>query len=194
MILVLDNHDSFVFNLDRYLQQLGQPTIVIRSDAISVDSIQRGNFSALVISPGPKAPEQAGCCLQAIRRLKNSLPILGVCLGHQCIAEAFGGQIVSSPKPLHGRSCEINHNNQGLFANLPNPLQVGRYHSLVVQAKSLPPGLVVDATSEEGCIMSLRHESLPIFGVQFHPESILTHCGYELLSNFLAASGLLATV
>ena len=190
MILLLDNYDSFVFNLDRYLQQLGHETLVVRSDAIGVDSIERTGFAAIVISPGPKAPDQAGSSLEVIRRLHRRVPILGVCLGHQAIAQAFGGRVVRSDNPLHGMATTITHDGSALFDGLPRQLTVGRYHSLVAEPESLPACLEVNATSDDGHIMALRHRELPIFGLQFHPESILTEGGHRMLQNFLAAAGL----
>jgi anthranilate synthase/aminodeoxychorismate synthase-like glutamine amidotransferase len=190
MILLLDNYDSFVFNLDRYLQQLGQSTVVVRSDSISVDSIERSNFQAIVISPGPKAPDQAGCSLEAIRRLHNRVPILGVCLGHQCLVQAMGGRIVQSAQPRHGVSSIINHDQSTLFEGLPNPMTVGRYHSLIAEPSSMPECLSVTATCEPGVIMAVEHRLYPVFGVQFHPESILTQDGHRLIRNFLRSAQL----
>ncbi len=190
MILVLDNYDSFVFNLDRYLQRLGQQTLVVRSDAISVDTIERSEFDAVVISPGPKAPDQAGCSLEVIRRLHQRLPILGVCLGHQCIVQAFGGRIIRYPDPLHGRHSMMQHDGSSLFQGLPKAFRVGRYHSLVGELESIPSTLKVTATSSDECIMAVQHTEFPTYGVQFHPESILTEHGLPMLENFLRASGL----
>ncbi len=185
MILLLDNYDSFVFNLDRYLQQLGKSTLVVRSDSITIDTIARSNFEAIVISPGPKAPDQAGCCLEAIRRLHEQVPILGVCLGHQCIVQAFGGRIIRSPRPMHGYSALIHHVDSGLFQTIPSPISVGRYHSLMADPELMPSCLRVTSRSEDNVIMSVEHDRLPIVGVQFHPESILSEHGHQLLKNFM---------
>jgi anthranilate synthase/aminodeoxychorismate synthase-like glutamine amidotransferase len=190
MILLLDNHDSFVYNLDRYLKQLGQATLVVRSDAITLDSILRLELDAIVISPGPKAPDDAGCSMEVVRRLSNQVPILGVCLGHQAIGQAFGGKIVRANQPMHGKSSMIEHNGSRLFQNIPNPFQVGRYHSLVIDPETLPENLNVTAWTADQTIMAIEHTSMPVFGVQFHPESILTEDGYQLLTNFLNAAGL----
>jgi anthranilate synthase/aminodeoxychorismate synthase-like glutamine amidotransferase len=190
MILLLDNHDSFVYNLDRYLQQLGQSTLVVRSDSINVEAISRLALSAIVISPGPKAPDDAGCSMEVVRRLSNHIPILGVCLGHQAIGQAFGGKIVRASMPMHGKSSSIEHDGSRLFAGISNPFQVGRYHSLVIDPTTLPDRLKVTAWALDRSIMAVEHVSLPVFGVQFHPESILTHDGYQVLANFLKAAGL----
>ena len=190
MILLLDNHDSFVYNLDRYLKQLGQATLVVRSDAITLDAILRLELDAIVISPGPKAPDDAGCSMEVVRRLSNQVPILGVCLGHQAIGQAFGGKILRANQPMHGKSSMIEHNGSRLFQNIPNPFQVGRYHSLVIDPETLPENLKVTAWTADQTIMAIEHTSMPVFGVQFHPESILTEDGYQLLTNFLNAAGL----
>lgn len=190
MILLLDNHDSFVYNLDRYLKQLGQSTLVVRSDAITLDAILRLDLDAIVISPGPKAPDDAGCSMEVVRRLSNQIPILGVCLGHQAIGQAFGGKIIRANQPMHGKSSMIEHNGSRLFQNIPNPFQVGRYHSLVIDPETLPENLKVTAWTADQTIMAIEHTSMPVFGVQFHPESILTEDGYQLLTNFLSAAGL----
>lgn len=190
MILLLDNFDSFVYNLARYFQRLGQTTEVVRSNAITPDEIAALQPKAIVISPGPCTPNEAGCSLDVVRRFVGKTPILGVCLGHQAIAAALGGRIVRAAEPVHGRASPIEHSARGLFEGLPNPLQVGRYHSLVVEKQSLPAELEVTATTGEGVIMAVAHRAAPVFGVQFHPESILTDCGYELLSNFLRLADL----
>jgi anthranilate synthase/aminodeoxychorismate synthase-like glutamine amidotransferase len=190
MILILDNYDSFVYNLDRYLQRLGQKTLVVRSDAITVDAIGRLDLDAIVISPGPKSPNEAGCSMEVVRRLSEHTPILGVCLGHQAIGQAFGGRIVRANAPMHGKSCIIQHDESALFESIPLRFQVGRYHSLVIETSSLPDTLKVIATADDGTIMAVKHVNYPVFGVQFHPESILTLSGYQLLANFLKACGL----
>lgn len=186
MVILIDNYDSFVYNLARYVGELGFQRRVVRHDAISVDELRALNPSHLIISPGPGGPKQAGISMAAIEALSESVPILGVCLGHQAIAEAFGGRVVRANRPMHGKSCEINHTGEGIFLGISMPLTVGRYHSLIVEPDSLPNSLQVTAWSAEGEIMALQHRSLPVFGVQFHPESVLTHCGYDLLSHFLS--------
>ena len=190
MLLLIDNYDSFVFNLARYFEQLGQETLVIRNDAIDAAAVRRLAPQALVISPGPCAPQQAGCSLELVQAFHRELPILGVCLGHQTIAEALGGKVVRSPEPMHGRTSLITHEGRGLFAGLPNPLRCCRYHSLVVEEASLPEELEVTARTTSGVVMALEHRRLPVVGVQFHPEAILTECGYALLAAFLRRAGL----
>jgi anthranilate synthase component 2 len=190
MILLLDNYDSFVYNLDRYLQRLGQTTLVVRSDSISVDSISRLNVAAIVISPGPKAPNDAGCSLEVIRKLGKHVPILGVCLGHQAIGQAFGAKVVRAPAPCHGKTSVIEHMNIGLFRDVPSPTKVGRYHSLVLDRDSIPDCLETTAWSEDGLVMGVQHRDLPVYGLQFHPESILTDHGYNYLRSFLRLAGI----
>ena len=185
MILLIDNYDSFVHNLARYVQRLGEETRVVRNDAVSVAEIRRMKPDAIVLSPGPCTPTEAGCSLEVVRELTGEVPILGVCLGHQTIAAALGGKVVRAKEPVHGRASEVRHGGEGVFAGLPSPLTVGRYHSLVVEENSLPPELVVTARTDDGVVMALAHRQYPVVGVQFHPESILTRGGYELLANFL---------
>jgi anthranilate synthase/aminodeoxychorismate synthase-like glutamine amidotransferase len=185
MILVIDNYDSFVHNLARYLRQLGQTTQVLRNTAIDVAGVRRLRPAALVLSPGPCAPRQAGNTLELVRALHGEFPILGVCLGHQIIAEALGGRVVPAPAPVHGRASPIHHRGQGIFAGLPTPFLAGRYHSLAVEQASLPACLEVIAHSDDGVVMALRHRQFPVVGLQFHPESILTEHGYDLLAAFL---------
>lgn len=190
MLLIIDNYDSFTYNLYQYFSQLGENVEVHRHDAITLDEIEQRSPDYLVISPGPKAPQQAGISLSAIERFAGRIPILGVCLGHQCIAEYFGGDVIRAPQVMHGKTSAVTHHQQGVFANLPNPLEVTRYHSLIVDPNSLPDCLEVtawcqDESSDEPLIMGLKHRSLPIEGVQFHPESILTESGLTLLNNFL---------
>ena len=190
MILLIDNYDSFVYNLDRYLQRLGQRTLVVRSDAITVDAVSRLPLDAIVISPGPKAPDQAGCSMEVVRRMSEQAPILGVCLGHQAIGQAFGGHIIRAHAPMHGKSCIIHHDGSALFRGIPTRFQVGRYHSLVIEPASLPDVLRATAWADDGTIMAVQHEQHRVYGVQFHPESILTSTGYQVLANFLAIAGL----
>jgi anthranilate synthase component II len=190
MILVIDNYDSFTFNLVQYLGELGAELVVRRNDEIGVDDIGALTPSAIVISPGPCAPEQAGISVPTVRKWGSTIPILGVCLGHQAIGEAYGGRVVRAAKVMHGKTSTVRHDAAGLFAGLPNPMQVMRYHSLVVEASSLPSDLVVLARGEEDRseIHAVKHREHPVWGVQFHPESIMTPDGKQLLRNFLQLS------
>jgi anthranilate synthase component 2 len=188
-VLVVDNYDSFVYNLVQELGELGAEPVVYRNDAIDVAGIRASRPDAVLISPGPGRPEDGGVSLEAIRALAGEIPVLGVCLGHQCIGQAFGGAIVEAPHLMHGKTSEIHHDGQGLFAGLPNPFVATRYHSLVVRPDSVPAELEVTATSTDGVVMGLRHRSLPVEGVQFHPESVLTVSGPALLANFLGQLG-----
>jgi anthranilate synthase/aminodeoxychorismate synthase-like glutamine amidotransferase len=190
MILLIDNYDSFVFNLARYFQRLGQSTHVVRNDAIDVPAIRALGPRAIVLSPGPCAPEQAGCSVDIVRQLHSEFPMLGVCLGHQAIAAALGGDVVRAAEPVHGSSSEVFHDGAGIFQGLPSPMNACRYHSLVVREASLPECLEVSARTIDGVVMGLRHKQLPVVGVQFHPESILTEFGYELLAGFLRLAAL----
>lgn len=186
MILVIDNHDSFVHTLARYLRELGAATRVVRSDAIGVAEVAALRPQAVVLSPGPCTPDEAGVCVELVRTLGPRVPILGVCLGHQCIGQAYGGRVERALRPMHGRAGPVHHDRQGVFAGLPDPLVAARYHSLVVARDGLPPALRVTATSPEGEIMALAHARHPVVGVQFHPESVLTEAGHRLLHNFLS--------
>jgi anthranilate synthase/aminodeoxychorismate synthase-like glutamine amidotransferase len=188
MILVLDNYDSFVHNLARYVTELGGEPLVRRNDAVTVEDVRAMEPSHLVISPGPCTPAEAGVAPELVRALMGTMPILGVCLGHQCIAAALGGRIVRGRRPMHGRASAIEHDGTGILAGLPSPLRAGRYHSLVVEEESLPAALRVTARSEEGEIMAIEHREHPVFGVQFHPESVLTDHGHEMLRNFMQVS------
>jgi anthranilate synthase component 2 len=186
MILLLDNYDSFTFNLYQALSELGADVVVRRNDAVTVDEIERlvPTLDGIVISPGPCTPTEAGISVPLVRRLAGAVPVLGVCLGHQAIGEAFGGTVVRAPRIMHGKVSMIAHDGGGVFAGLPNPFQATRYHSLIVERSTLPSELEVTAEAD-GLIMGLRHRSLPVEGVQFHPESILTPTGNDLLANFL---------
>ena len=187
MILLLDNYDSFVFNLARYLEELGEEVRVVRNDAIDVAGIRALAPSHLVISPGPCTPREAGASVAAVRELGEELPILGVCLGHQCIGEAYGARIDRAPEPMHGKLSLVEHGGDGLFTGLPSPLEVTRYHSLLVVRESVSPPLRVSArTASGGEVMGLEHGDVLVWGVQFHPEAILTQAGHALLANFLA--------
>jgi anthranilate synthase/aminodeoxychorismate synthase-like glutamine amidotransferase len=185
-VLVIDNYDSFVYNLVQELGELGASPVVFRNDAIDIEGIRAQSPDAVLISPGPGRPEDGGVSLEAITALAEDIPLLGVCLGHQCIGQVFGGRIVTAPHLMHGKTSEIHHNGEGIFSGLPNPFVATRYHSLVVEPDSVPPELTVTATSTDGVIMGLRHRELPIEGVQFHPESVLTASGPALLGNFLS--------
>lgn len=185
MILVIDNYDSFVHNLARYFRQLGCETKVVRNDAISIEQIQRINPAAIVLSPGPCAPDQAGICLQAIQHFQASTPILGVCLGHQAIIQAFGGTIAGAQQPMHGRGSQAEHTGSPMFADVKSPFMAARYHSLAGQSATIPNCLNVTAKTADQTVMAVEHQTLPIVGLQFHPESVLTDCGYRLVSNFL---------
>ncbi|MDB4777989.1 aminodeoxychorismate/anthranilate synthase component II [bacterium] len=190
MILVIDNYDSFVHNLARYFRQLGLETKVVRNDKITIDEIQLLSPSAIVISPGPCTPNEAGCSLEVVRKLGHLIPTLGVCLGHQVIIQVFGGDVVPAPAPIHGRSTSISHVQKAVFENVPSPFTVGRYHSLIGDSASIPSCLSVTAETSEGIVMAVSHREHPIVGLQFHPESILTEHGYLLLRNFAQLAGL----
>lgn len=190
MILLLDNYDSFVFNLARYLQELGAETQVVRNDALSVSDIERMGPQAIVISPGPCTPREAGISMDVVRQLGPQIPILGVCLGHQAIAAALGGEVVWAPEPVHGRTARITHHQRQVFLGMPNPFRAMRYHSLLVREASLPEELSTVAHTTEGLPMALEHRTWPVFGLQFHPESVLTEGGHRLLANFLQISGI----
>jgi anthranilate synthase/aminodeoxychorismate synthase-like glutamine amidotransferase len=185
MLLVIDNYDSFTYNLVQFLGELGADPVVCRNDQITVQQIADGGYRGLVISPGPGEPKGAGVSLEAIRQLGSRMPILGVCLGHQAIGEAFGGHIVRAPRPIHGKASVVRHDGRGIFTGVPQQLAVARYHSLVIEPESCPAELEVTASTEDGIIMGVRHRTLPIEGVQFHPESVLTSSGMLILSNFL---------
>jgi anthranilate synthase component II len=190
MIILIDNYDSFVHNLARYLRRLGQETTIVRNDDVTPQDVLDRRPAAIVLSPGPCTPSEAGCSLELVRQAAGRVPILGVCLGHQTIAAAFGAKIVRASIPMHGRTSEVQHAGGGILNGLPNPLLVGRYHSLVVDEPTLPNELEVTAKTDDGVIMALTHRRWPIFGVQFHPESILTEGGYTLLGNFLHLAGI----
>jgi len=185
MLLVIDNYDSFTYNLVQFLGELGAEPVVRRNDQVTVAEIAAGGYRGVVISPGPGVPQGAGVSLAAIRELGDRLPILGVCLGHQAIGEAFGGRIVRAPQPIHGKASRVTHDGRGIFAGVPEEIEVGRYHSLVIEPATCPQVLEVTATTADGIIMGVRHRTLPIEGVQFHPESVLTASGMQILSNFV---------
>jgi len=185
MILVIDNYDSFTYNLVQYLGELGAELTVRRNDEITIDEIQRMAPERIVISPGPKTPSEAGICLDVITTFSGRVPILGVCLGHQAIGQAFGGRVIRAPVLMHGKTSPVSHDGKTIFFGLPNPFTATRYHSLIVERESLPTCLEISATAPDGLIMGLRHQTMKVEGVQFHPESILTEVGKNLLENFL---------
>ena len=185
MILLIDNYDSFVYNLARYVRELGEVPVVTRHDATTVEEIAAAEPSHIIISPGPCSPSEAGISTDVVRQLGATIPILGICLGHQCIGAAYGAGIVRAARPVHGKPAAIRHDGRGLFADLPNPFQAARYHSLVIARPGLPADLRVTATTEDGEIMAVEHDRHPVTGLQFHPESVLTEYGYVLLDRFL---------
>ena len=189
MILVIDNYDSFTYNLVHYLAELGAETKVYRNDALSVQDALAMAPQAILLSPGPCAPDQAGICLPLLRAAPEGMPVLGVCLGHQAIGQAYGGDVIRAKTLMHGKTSLIHHNNTGIFKDLPNPFTATRYHSLAVKKETLPSELVVTAWTEDGEIMGVQHRTRPIHGVQFHPESIATEGGHQLLANFLELAG-----
>jgi anthranilate synthase/aminodeoxychorismate synthase-like glutamine amidotransferase len=188
MLLLIDNYDSFTYNLAQYLGELGAEVRVERNDALTVDDVAKLGPRRIVISPGPCTPNEAGISLGVIEKLAGKIPIFGVCLGHQAIGQAFGGRVVRAPKVMHGKTSAIAHDGSGIFRGIASPMQATRYHSLVVEPSTLPPCLRVTARTDDGEIMALEHTSLPVWGVQFHPESILTLDGKQLLRNFLEAT------
>ena len=187
-MLVIDNYDSFVYNLVQYLGELGASPLVYRNDELTLDQILALDPDAVLISPGPGTPDDAGLSNEVIQAFAGKVPLLGVCLGHQCIGQVYGGQVVRAPQVMHGKTSLIRHRGQGVFAGLPDPLEATRYHSLVVDRASVPEVLEVTAETDDGIVMGLRHRELGVEGVQFHPESILTVGGHDLLRNFLAGA------
>ncbi len=185
MVLVIDNYDSFTYNLVQYLGELGAETDVYRNDAISVDEIRAKRPDKIVISPGPCTPKEAGVSVPIVRELRGEIPILGVCLGHQSIADALGGKVVRAPRPMHGKVSKIHHCARGIFSGIENPFDATRYHSLIIERDTLPESLVVTAWTDDGLIMGVEDSSQKLFGVQFHPESIMTKAGKHILRNFL---------
>jgi para-aminobenzoate synthetase component II len=187
-ILVVDNYDSFVFNLVQYLQQLGAEVVVKRNDEVNADSIN--GFDGVLLSPGPGTPENAGACIEIVNSaIEKKKPLLGVCLGHQAIGAALGGKVSRAPELLHGKTSQVQHKNEGVFKDLKSPFRATRYHSLAIETPSVPEELLVTATTETGVIMGVKHKSAPIEGVQFHPESVLTEGGHRLLANWLETCG-----
>ena len=190
MILVIDNYDSFTYNLVHYLAELGAETQVYRNDALSVQDALALAPKAILLSPGPCAPDQAGICLPLLRAAPEDMPMLGVCLGHQSIGQAYGGDVIRAKTLMHGKTSQIHHNNTGIFKDLPNPFTATRYHSLAIKKETLPADLEITAWTEDGEIMGVQHKTRPIHGVQFHPESIATEGGHQLLANFLDLAGI----
>lgn len=188
MILLIDNYDSFTYNLYQYLCELGAEVVVRRNDAITVDEVRRMAPGRIVISPGPCTPKDAGISIELITELAGEFPILGVCLGHQAIGAAFGGDVVRASRVMHGKTSKISHNGKGILAGIPSPFTATRYHSLIVEDVDLPEDLEVTARSEDGTIMAMSHRTLDVHGVQFHPEAILTEGGHRLLANFIGAA------
>jgi anthranilate synthase component 2 len=186
MILLIDNYDSFTYNLYQYLCELGAEVTVIRNDKITIEEIERISPERIVVSPGPCTPAEAGISNDVIRHFSEKMPVLGVCLGHQCIGEAFGGTVAGAGEIMHGKTSLIHHDGKGVFSGMPNPFEAIRYHSLAIQKESVPDCLEVTAWTDSGVIMGVRHKTLPVEGVQFHPESIMTKHGKDLLKNFLA--------
>ena len=189
MILVIDNYDSFTYNLVQYLGELGAEPYVVRNDALDVDGVAALKPERIVISPGPGTPDQAGVSLDVIHRLGAHTPILGVCLGHQAIGQVYGGKVIRAPKPMHGKLSKVHHTGKGVFRDVPNDFDATRYHSLTVEPSTFPSELEITAQSEDGVIQGLQHKTLPIFGVQFHPESIASEHGHKILANFLQDCG-----
>ncbi|MEZ6093107.1 MAG: aminodeoxychorismate/anthranilate synthase component II [Pirellulaceae bacterium] len=190
MILVIDNYDSFVHNLARYVRLLGIETVVVRNDQISVAEVEAMAPQAIVLSPGPKTPSQAGVCLDLVRQFRYRIPILGICLGHQAIVEALGGCVVKSTAPIHGKASEVFHENASIFSGLASPIRVGRYHSLIAEVDSLPEELTITATTSDAIVMSVADANNRLVGLQFHPESILTESGLEMLRRFFELNGI----
>ncbi|OYV24649.1 MAG: aminodeoxychorismate/anthranilate synthase component II [Rhodospirillales bacterium 20-58-10] len=189
MIVLIDNYDSFTFNLVHFLGDLGAACVVRRNDKITPAEVLAMNPQGIVLSPGPCTPNEAGICLDMVTAAAGKVPLLGVCLGHQAIGQAFGGNVIRAPEPVHGKTSPVHHANSDIFAGLPDPFTATRYHSLIVERATLPDALEVTAWTDDGIIMGLRHKNLPIFGVQFHPESIATSHGHEILENFLNIAG-----
>jgi anthranilate synthase component 2 len=189
MFILIDNYDSFTYNLFHYLGELGARLEVHRNDKISVDAVMAKHPQGIILSPGPCTPDTAGICLDLIRRASGKVPIFGVCLGHQAIGQVFGGKVIRAPKPMHGKLSKVHHSGKGVFRDVPNDFDATRYHSLTVEPETFPSELEITARSEDGVIQGLQHKTLPIFGVQFHPESIASEHGHKILANFLQDCG-----
>ncbi len=191
MIILIDNYDSFTWNLVHYLGELGAQTVVHRNDKISVGQVMSAKPQAIVLSPGPCTPNEAGICLELVEKAAGDIPIFGVCLGHQAIGQVFGGEVVRAPSLMHGKLSAIKHTGKGVFADIPDGFEATRYHSLTIEPDSMPDSLEVTARTEDGVIMGMQHKELPVHGVQFHPESIASQHGHTLLRNFLSLAGVL---
>ena len=191
MLLLLDNYDSFTYNIDQLFSDIGAQVEVVRSDKISIDGIRANGYRGIIISPGPGIPQDAGISEEVIRQLGGEIPILGICLGHQAIGEVFGGRVVRAGEIVHGKASPIRHSGTGLYRDIPNPTEVARYHSLIIAHEDLPDVLDVTSQLDDGTIMGVRHKTLPIEGIQFHPESILTHDGPAMMENYLIGIGVL---
>ncbi|NKF08614.1 aminodeoxychorismate/anthranilate synthase component II [Clostridium gasigenes] len=185
MLLMIDNYDSFVFNLVRYIEELGEEVLIYRNDKITIEEIEKLEIDGIIISPGPKSPNEAGLSLEIINRFKGKIPILGICLGHQCIGQYFKGEIVRGIEPVHGKISYVSHNNKGIFENVKNPLRVTRYHSLIVKNEDIPKEIEITCKTEDGVIMGIKHKEYEIYGVQFHPEAEMTEEGHKILNNFI---------
>lgn len=185
MLLLIDNYDSFTYNLVHFLGELGEETLVYRNDELEVEEAIKMNPDAIILSPGPCYPDKAGICVELVKHVLEKIPVLGVCLGHQVIGQALGGRIIRAPKPMHGKSSFINHEGSGIFMDIPSPFSAIRYHSLIVEKKSLPNDIIVNSYTKDKIIMGITHCKYPLYGVQFHPESIGTDYGHTLLANFL---------
>lgn len=185
MLLMIDNYDSFVFNLVRYIEELGEEVLIYRNDKISIDEIKKLNIDGIIISPGPKSPKEAGISLEILHNFKGVKPILGICLGHQCIGHYFNNKIIKGREPVHGKISYINHNGRDLFKGVRNPLRVTRYHSLIIDNENLNNDIEVTSYTEDNIIMGVRHKTYPIYGVQFHPEAEMTEDGHKILENFI---------
>lgn len=185
MFVVIDNYDSFVYNLASYFEELGEEVLVYRNDKIAIEHIKSLNPEGIIISPGPKDPKETGICIDIIRSFAKYVPILGICLGHQTIAHAYGASIIQGIRPMHGKVTQINHSGEGIFKSLPSPIKVTRYHSLIIDSSTLPPSFTITATSEDNVIMGIRHMNYYLEGVQFHPEALLTEYGHQMIQNFI---------
>lgn len=191
MFLMIDNYDSFVYNLVRYLEELDEDVKTFRNNKLTLDDIKTMNPDGIIISPGPKSPKDAGICVDVIKKFSGYIPILGICLGHQSIAYAFGGNIIKGKEPVHGKVFKVSHDGTGIFKNIKNPVKVTRYHSLIVDKNTLPECLKISCETDDGVIMGIRHKKFLVEGVQFHPEAELTECGHEMLKNFLEEAKIL---
>lgn len=185
MLLMLDNYDSFVFNLVRYIEELGEEILIYRNDKITIEEIEKLKVEGIIISPGPKSPKEAGLSLEIIDKFKGKIPILGICLGHQCIGHYFKGEIVKGIEPVHGKMSYVNHNNKGIFENVKNPLRVTRYHSLIVNNDNAPEEIEITCETADNVIMGIKHKKYEIYGLQFHPEAEMTEEGHKILNNFI---------